>query len=73
MKMNQGAGTISNYSSYVNNCISNQYPYKIPVNNLQDVQLYIDIGGIKPSAVQYELIHTCGESGGMIETVTPSN
>jgi len=73
MKMNPGSGTISNYGSYVNNCVSNQFPYKIPVNSLDDVQLYIDIGGIKPSAVQYQLIHTCGTLGGTIETVTPSN
>ena len=70
MKMNQGAGTISSYGSYVNNCIKNQWPYRIPVNNLQDVQLYIDIGGLKPSAVQYQLIHTCGTYGTTIETIT---
>lgn len=70
MKMNLGSGTISNYGSYVNNCLRNQFPYKIPVNNLQDVQLYIDIGGLKPSAVQYQLIHTCGALGGTIETIT---
>lgn len=68
MKMTLGSGTISNYGSYSNNCTKNQWPYKIPVNNLQDVQLYIDIGGIKPEAVQYELIHTCG--GGTIETLS---
>jgi len=73
MKMNLGSGTISDYGSYVNNCVSGQMPYKIPINNLQDVQLYIDIGGLKPSAVQYQLIHTCGDMGGVIETVTPSD
>jgi hypothetical protein len=73
MKMNPGTGTISNYGSYVNNCIKNQWPYKIPVNNLQDVQLYIDIGGLKPSAVQYQLIHTCGTLGGTVETLTTSS
>ena len=73
MKMVLGSGTISNYGSYTNNCVKNQYPYKIPVNNLQDVQLYIDIGGIKPSAIQYQLIHTCGSFGGTIETLTTSS
>jgi len=72
MKMVLGSGTISNYGSYTNNCVKNQYPYKIPVNNLQDVQLYIDIGGIKPSAIQYQLIHTCGTYGSTIETLTTS-
>lgn len=73
MKMTLGSGTISNYGSYSNNCTRNQWPYKIPVNNLQDVQLYISIGGIKPDAVQYQLIHTCGALGGTIETVTPAD
>jgi hypothetical protein len=73
MKMNQGSGTISDYGSYVNNCVRNQAPYKIPVNTLDDVQLYIDIGGIKPTAVQYQLIHTCGALSGTIEAITPSN
>lgn len=68
--MTLGAGTISNYSSYSNNCTKNQYPYKIPVNTLQDVQLYIQIGGIKPEAIQYELIHTCGALGGTVEALT---
>lgn len=67
-----GAGTISNYGSYISNCQSRQMPYKIPVNNLQDVQLFIDIGG-KPDAVQYQLIHTCGPYAGTIETLTTSS
>lgn len=73
MKMILGSGTISNYGSYSNNCTRNQWPYKIPVNNLQDVQLYIEVGGIKPDAVQYQLIHTCGAYGGTIETLTTSS
>lgn len=66
-----GAGTISNYGSYISNCTLNQMPYKIPVNALSDVQLYIAIGVTKPDAVQYQLIHTCG--GGGIETITPGS
>jgi hypothetical protein len=72
MKMIQGTGTISNYGSYVNNCQRGQMPYKIPVNLLNDVQLYIDIGVTKPDAIQYQLIHTCGPLGGTIETLTTS-
>lgn len=69
--MIKGTGTISNYSSYTNNCQRNQMPYKIPVPSLQDVQLYINIGAVKPDAVQYQLIHTCG--GGSIETLSTSS
>lgn len=72
MIMRLGSGTISNYGSYTNNCVRNQYPYKIPVPNLQAAQLYINIGATKPDAVQYQLIHTCGTLGGTIETITTS-
>lgn len=67
-----GTGTISNYGSYVNNCQRNQYPYKIPITSLSDVQLYIDIGAIRPDSVQYQLIHTCGAIGGSIDIITTS-
>lgn len=73
MKMIQGTGTISNYVNYTNNCTQKQMPYKIPVPTLRDVQLYIDIGDVKPNAVQYELIHTCGSLGGTVETLTTSS
>jgi hypothetical protein len=72
MKMIPGSGTIANYSSWVYNCTTNQMNYKIPVNSLQDVQLYIDIGESSPGAISYELIHTCGPTGGTIETLTTS-
>ncbi len=71
MKMNPGSGTISNYSSYTNNCQANEMPYRIPVNSLADVQLYIAIGATKPTTVIYELVNTCG--GGTIETLSTSD
>jgi len=73
MKMIPGYGTISNYGSYIHNCQSNQMPYKIPVNSLSDVQLYIAIGGVEPVAIQYELIHTCGAMGGQTGVLTSSS
>lgn len=73
MIMIQGTGTISNYTNYISNCKGKQMPYQIPVNSLDDVQLFISIGTIKPSAVQYELIHTCGPDGGTIINITPGN
>ena len=72
MKMIPGSGSISNYGSYISNCQRNQMPYKVPVNSLSDVQLYINIGSTEPSTVQYQLIHTCGSLGGMIETISTS-
>ncbi len=73
MKMIPGAGTISDYSSHISNCTKNQAPYRVPVNSLADVQLYINIGTVKPTTVGYELIHTCGSLAGTIETITPAN
>lgn len=73
MKMIPGTGTASNYGSYSHNCTAGQWPYKIPVNTLQDVQLFIDIGFVKPDAILYELIHTCGPLGGTTETLTTSS
>jgi hypothetical protein len=70
--MIQGSGTIENYGSYISNCTLGQRPYKIPVLNLQDVQLYINIGG-QPDAAQYQLIHTCGPYAGNVETLTTSS
>lgn len=71
--MIQGSGTISNYGSYINNCQADQWPYKIPVNYLSNVQLYIKIGDTRPDTVQYELLHTCGTQAGAIENITPAN
>lgn len=71
MKMTPGSGTIANYASYISNCTLKQFPYKIPVTSLADVQLYIDIGADAPGAATYELIHTCGPDGGTVDTVTP--
>lgn len=73
MIMTAGTGTISNYGSYANNCQRGQMPYKVPVNSLADVQLYIDIGLVAPGAATYELIHTCGSEGGTIETIIPGS
>jgi hypothetical protein len=73
MIMTRGTGSISNYGSYTNNCTKRQLPYRIPVTSLSGVQLYINIGGTKPDAVQYELIHTCGGLGGTIETLSTSS
>lgn len=72
MIMTPGQGGISSYGSYINNCQLNQWPYKIPVTALSDVQLYIAIGASKPESVQYELIHTCGPQAGVVETITPA-
>lgn len=72
MKMILGAGTISDYASYIYNCTLNQMPYKIPVNSLSNVQLYIDIGASAPGSATIELIHTCGPTGGTIETLSTS-
>ncbi len=73
MIMIPGSGSISNYGSYISNCTKNQAPYRVPVNSLADVQLYINIGTVKPTTVGYELIHTCGSLAGTIETITPAN
>lgn len=70
MKLGAPGANISQYGSYVSNCTLNQMPYKVPVNNLQDVQLYIEIGAIEPDAIQYQLIHTCG-SGGTVTLPNP--
>lgn len=70
--MIQGTGTILNYGSYISNCTLKQRPYKIPVTNLQDVQLYINIGG-QPDFAEYQLLHTCGPYAGTIETLTTSS
>lgn len=73
MKMMLGTGTISNYGSYSRNCTEGQWPYKIPVNSISDVQLYIDIGTVKPDAVQYQIIHTCGALGGTIDILSTTD
>lgn len=69
--MNQGYGSISDYGQYISNCQLGQMPYKVPVNSLADVQLYINIGSLRPATVEYQLINTCGPSGGATEMVIP--
>lgn len=74
MKMILGAGTIANYMSYISNCKLGQWPYRIPVAQLSDVQLYIDTGSsIKPSTVHYQLIHTCSPNQGQVDTIATVN
>lgn len=73
MKMTQGTGTITNYGSYAKNCTLGQLPYKIPVNSLTDIQLFVDIGLIKPTTILYELLHTCGPDAGLIETLATTD
>ena len=73
MKMVLGTGTISNYSAYTRNCALGQWAYKVPVNNIAGVQLFIDIGATKPDAIQYQLIHTCGASAGVIDILSTSS
>lgn len=73
MKMIPGLGTISDYGDYISNCTLGQLPYKIPVTGLSDVQLYINIGSVKPSTVLYELIHTCGPNAGLVETLATTS
>lgn len=72
MIMIPGSGTISNYGAYISNCQLRQMNYKIPVNSLSDVQLYINIGTTAPGTVLYQLIHTC-DSAGTIETLSTSS
>lgn len=64
-----GVVAITDYRSYIHNCQANQMPYRIPVNTLADVQLYIAIGATKPPAILVELLHTCGPNEGQIETL----
>lgn len=73
MIMIPGSGTVTNYGSYTRNCQAGQMPYKIPVNSLSDIQLYIAIGNTKPTTVLYQLIHTCGPTGGTVETIVPAD
>lgn len=73
MIMQAGTGTISNYGSYINNCQARQMPYRIPVNSLSDVQLYISIGAVKPDSATYQLIHTCGPAAGTVQTIVPGS
>ncbi len=67
-----GSGTIANYDQFIYNCTLNQFNYKVPVNSLQDVQLYAAFGTSAPGSPTIELIHTCGPDGGTIETLTTS-
>jgi len=68
-----GTGTISDYANFTSNCTLGQLPYKIPINNLSDVQLYIDIGVTKPTLIGYELIHTCGPLAGTVEALATTD
>jgi len=61
-----GAGAITDYGSWTPNCTLKQWPYKIPVLGLSDVELYID--GASASSAQ--ILHTCGPSMGTIESVS---
>src|SRR6476469_3523943 len=63
--------TINNYGSYISNCQKNQSPYRVPVNSLADVQLYINIGVTEPTAIQYQLINTCGVNAGDVSIIIP--
>lgn len=71
--MIQGTGPISNYGNFISNCNSGQMPYKVPVDSLTDVQLFIDIGVTKPTAVLYELIHTCGPDANSVDTLATTD
>lgn len=73
MIMTPGSGGASNYTSYIKNCTAGQHPYKIPVNNLQDVQLYINIGATAPTTAEYQIIATCGPDGGDINSIVPDS
>ncbi len=73
MKMISGTGTISNYGQFISNCQLRQWPYRIPVNGLTDVQLYVDIGAVRPTAVTIELIYTCGPLAGNVVALTSSS
>lgn len=70
MKMIPGIGTIADYGSFISNCTKGQYKYRVPINSLSDVQLYIDIGTTKPTTVLIELITTCNGSYEDIRTLT---
>lgn len=68
-----GTGTITDYGNFSNNCVAGQMPYKIPVNSISDIQLFIDIGTTKPTTVLYELIHTCGMLAGTVDTLATTS
>lgn len=67
--MIQGSGGVANYANFSRNCTLNQSKYQIPINNLADVQLYVDIGTVKPTTILIELIHTCGPTGGTVDVL----
>lgn len=71
-----GSVAITDYASYVYNYTKGQYPYKIPISALGDAQQYVPLweyGVGIPASQEYQLIHTCGDTAGTIETITPSN
>lgn len=70
MKMTPGTGTILDYASFIANCTLGQKNYRVPVNFLSDVQLYIDIGPTKPGTVLAEMISTCQASYQDVTTLT---
>lgn len=73
MKMTPGTAPISNYGSYTNNCTKKQRSYRVPIDSLADVQLYIAIGAVRPTTVLIELLHTCGALAGTVETLAASS
>lgn len=72
MKMTLGTGTIANYSSFIKGCTTRQFPYRIPITSLADVQLYVAIGAAAPGVAGYELIHTCGNIG-QVDSIIPGS
>lgn len=77
MKMVFGGGaSITDYQSFVYNYTLGQFNYKIPINGLGDLQLYVPLWEYNtgvPGSQTFQLIHTCGSTIGTIETITPSN
>jgi hypothetical protein len=73
MKMIPGTGTALDYGLYISNCQTRQRNYKIPVQGLLDVQLYIDFGPDNPGdTAAINLVHTCGAAAGTTELLTPA-
>lgn len=73
MKMTVGTAPISNYSQFTSNCTLGQIPYRIPVDSLSDVQLYIAIGDSRPTTQLIQLLHTCGPLAGTVEILAASS
>jgi hypothetical protein len=72
MKMIPGTGTVLDYGLYISNCQTQQRKYKIPVQGLLDVQLYIDFGPDDPGdTADINLVYTCGALAGTTVALTP--